>query len=467
MQPYYVQSFFLQAFPRLKGEVRTRENNRRWEIVRVPAALIELDRLKPSSDPLLRKYERICFEREHLRVPGKLQEAKLIHPGHPLVARTIDSILEQDGPLLEQGAVMVDPTDCGEDPWLLFLLEHAIEEGRPDIARRTIASRRVQFVKVFADGRSAFAGWAPHLDLRPMGEGERRLVQDVLHAPWIVQGAQDLARNHAMEKIVPEHRDEVVQARAADVAKTLEAVHERLSAEITYWSARSAELRQEIAAGKDARLTVDNIERRVDELSARLDSRTRELIASKELRVKAPEMLGVALVIPQGLLDLRSGEATPASPVDAEARRRVEILAMDAVSRDFRERGFEVRDVSADKCGWDLTMIEPATEAHPSAVWHVEVKGREAHQDTVTVTHNEIVTALNQKDKFLLAIVPVDQGRVVATHYIPKPFEREPEFDDASINKSLPKLLERAVALDQILSADFAETSRALPKESP
>ena len=67
-------------------------------------------------------------------------------------------------------------------------------------------------------------------------------------------------------------------------------------------------------------------------------------------------------------------------------------------------------DVSADKCGWDLTSYPPAVDGKQPEPRHIEVKGRVKGASTVTVTRNEILYALNQADKFLLAIVLVLSG---------------------------------------------------------
>ena len=49
----------------------------------------------------------------------------------------------------------------------------------------------------------------------------------------------------------------------------------------------------------------------------------------------------------------------------------------------------------------------------PPAARHIEVKGRVKGAGTVTITRNEMLYALNQSDKFLLAIVLVGEGDAV------------------------------------------------------
>ena len=71
------------------------------------------------------------------------------------------------------------------------------------------------------------------------------------------------------------------------------------------------------------------------------------------------------------------------------------------------------------------------------------VQGRAVGADTVTVTKNEILTALNQPDQYILAIVPVG-GVAAAPRYVRAPFIREPDFGVTSVNYQLAGLLARA-----------------------
>ena len=75
---------------------------------------------------------------------------------------------------------------------------------------------------------------------------------------------------------------------------------------------------------------------------------------------------------------------------------------------------------------------------------HIEVKGRAKGQSTITVTRNEILYALNQAEKFLLAIVIVNGEEHEGPHYIRNPFDQEPGWAVSSINMDLGSLLSRA-----------------------
>src|SRR5205823_1267534 len=101
---------------------------------------------------------------------------------------------------------------------------------------------------------------------------------------------------------------------------------------------------------------------------------------------------------PAGLLRKLRGECPPDEPTaalfatDPAARFRIEKLAMDAVRRAEEARGCRVVDVSAQKCGWDLTSYprpsdhQPSTLNHQLSTRHIEVKGRVKGATTVTIT---------------------------------------------------------------------------------
>jgi superfamily II DNA or RNA helicase len=453
LQPFFVRAFFLKALDAVGGTAHPRENGR-FEVTHVPAAIRERDRRitgrnRREHEPVLKRYERICFERDAIQPLEKagLARAVLMHPGHPLMLSMSDSILEEHANLLRQGAVLVDPSDEGLDPSLLFLLTHEIKSGDG-----AVLSKRLQFVRVGADGNAAFAGWAPHLDLEPLPSGERSLLNDVLTAPWISGGQETRALALAAAALVPQHYGEVAHRRVTHVEKTLAAVHERLSKEIGFWQDRWMKLKEDGQAGKDVRLNLDNARRTIADLESRLDGRKKELQAMRHVVNGTPVVLGGALIVPAGLINKLRGDE-PADPVastfaaDAAARKRIEQLAMSVVRRAEEARGCRVVDVSAAKCGWDLTSYPPAVDGKQPQPRHIEVKGRIKGAGTVCITRNEMLYAFNQGDKFVLAITIVgEDDSVEGPHYIRKPFDREPGWGIASINYNLDDLLARAEA---------------------
>ncbi|MFM7547639.1 MAG: hypothetical protein ACKO8I_01945 [Cyanobacteriota bacterium] len=65
-------------------------------------------------------------------------------------------------------------------------------------------------------------------------------------------------------------------------------------------------------------------------LVSRLEKRLAQLQAEAQITAKLPTLKGATLVIPAGLLLSLQGQTDPES-VDAGARKRVELLAMNAV----------------------------------------------------------------------------------------------------------------------------------------
>ena len=452
LQPYFIRSFFMKAFEAVGGSCYPREGGR-WEITHVPGAIRERDRLisgrnRRDLSPVLKRYERVCFTKEAVRPldPPGMALAAMIHPGHPLMLALSDVLLEQNANLLRQGAILVDPSDEGETPWLLFLLTHEIKSGDGQVI-----SKRLQFIRVLPDGSASFAGWAPHLDLEPLPTAERALLGSTLDQPWLSTGLEQRALALAAASLVPEHYNEVAGRRVAHVDRTLSAVHERLTKEIAFWSDRFVKLTEDKQAGADVRLNLENVRRTLADLESRLESRKRELQSMRHVTSATPVLLSGALVVPTGLLRKLRGEKPPdaathaAFSADPAARSRIERLAMEAVRRAEEARGCQVVDVSAQKCGWDLTSYPPAVDGKQPEVRHIEVKGRVKGATTVTITRNEILYALNQSGKFHLAIVLIaEDNTVVGPFFISTPFTKELDWGVASINYDLGELLARA-----------------------
>jgi hypothetical protein len=150
-----------------------------------------------------------------------------MHPGHPLMLSVTDLVLEQNANLLRQGSVLVDPTDDGDAPWLLFLLTHEVKSGDG-----TVLSKRMQFIRVIPTApRHSRVGHRTWIWSRsPLPIVPR--VASILNAPWLRSDMEQRAVALAASSLVPEHFREVATRRVEHVDRTLAAVHERLTKEI-------------------------------------------------------------------------------------------------------------------------------------------------------------------------------------------------------------------------------------------
>lgn len=115
---------------------------------------------------------------------------------------------------------------------------------------------------------------------------------------------------------------------------------------------------------------------------------------------------------------------------------------MDAVIAAEQALGFLPRDVSADRIGYDIESKNPQS----GSLRFIEVKGRGDGADTVTVTRNEILTALNKPEAFILAIVRISNGLAHPPRYARTPFKREPDFGATSVTYQIAELLRTAEA---------------------
>jgi len=447
LQPHFIESFFLEAFRLLGGSIKERET-RRYEITHVPALTRQRDRLIGTGEPVLGKYERITFEKSLRAVPGQ-PLATFVCPGQPLLGATIDLILERNRDLLKRGTVLVDPDDPGEAVRALFYLEHTVQDGRTDKAgNHRVVSRQLQFVETDSTGSTRNAGYAPYLDYRPATHEERASLAATLESQaWLKSDLETVVVGHAIANLVPIHLGEVRERREDLVTRTMAAVKDRLTKEITYWDHRANQLKDQELAGKiNAKINSGKARQRADELQARLQRRMAELELERQISPLPPVAIGGSLVVPIGLLHklvpltVQPGDAAT-DAASAEARKQMELLAMQMVMEAETQLGNEPLDVSAAKCGYD---IESKVHAD-GKLRFIEVKGRVAGALTVTVTRNEILTALNKPDDFILAIGQVDDGHQKLV-YIRQPFQQEPEFAVESINYKLQDLLSKGMA---------------------
>ncbi|MBE6357839.1 MAG: DUF3883 domain-containing protein [Lentisphaerae bacterium] len=447
LQPCFVRAFFKAAFEYVGGQIRNREMGR-FEIPNVPQCIRENDRVVAQSrTAIARKYGRICFEKKQIRPSNNVQTATFIHPGHPLMYSLTDYILLQKRTLLKPGTVMVDPVDDGITPSLLFMIDHGVRESEGD----KLVSRRLQFVRMLPDGTAQNGGWAPHLDLTDPTPEALVLADAIKKQDWINQDLESMAVQYATANMAQEHFAEVSSHRIQQVDKVEKAVKSRLIAGINYWTQRALQLEMEVQAGKQPRVQPLNARQTAEDLTNRLRKREAELSQMRNVVSNTPHVMGGILVIPQGLLNKISGVG--AFSTDPLARSRVERMAMETVMETERGFGHEVKDVSAEKCGWDVTATIPHTDPTKPMknARHIEVKGRVKGAPTVTLTRNEICYAVNQQDKFILALVLIDGDKTEGPYYIRNLFEKELEFGQVSANYDINDLLSRAVKPEETL----------------
>ena len=443
LQPHHVQSFFIEAFKKLGGQIKERENGR-WEITHVPISIRDRDRQIGVSTPVQKKYERICFDKKHI---NQQPVATFVYPGHPILDAVLSLVQEQHGHLMKQGAVLIDETDPGNEINAVFLLEHSIQDGRKiNLDKPHIISKRLQFVAINKNGITTNAGIAPHLNLRPTTEDEFALVANYLNEEWLSKNLEMSIIEYATIELAQNHIAEVKSRRLPEIAKIEQEVQARLKKEINYWDNRAAELREDEQSGRKIKISWKNAQRRAENLADRLKIRMEQLNNEKLISAQPPRARGGMIVIPQGLLSSELNETKVNGSIgafsqDAEARRKSELTAMEAVLKVERELGNEPKDVSAQKVGYDIASYDPNTQHFR----FIEVKGRIAGADTVMLTRQEIITSLHEPEKYILAIVQIFEGSAQMPQYVKGALqENEPSFESTAIQFNLKRLIERA-----------------------
>lgn len=440
LQPHYIESFFREAFGYLGGSEKKRESGR-FEITHVPALIRNRDRLIGLGEPVLTRYERITFEKNLISPQGQ-PLAAFVCPGHPLLDAVIDLTLERHRDLLKRGAVLVDESDNGIQPRILFYLEHAIQDASlTRSGERRVISKQMLYVEIDTAGQARHLHYAPYLDYRPLLDTEPTIeaILDRQECAWISHEMEQQAQGYAVAHVVPDHLGEVRRNRISLIERTEAAVMDRLTKEITYWDHRAEQLKVQEQAGKpNARLNSKEARKRADILQGRLQKRLEELRLEAQISPLPPVIIGGLLVVPIGLLNVMTGKTPSYGPaVDTQASAaRARAIVMDIE----RNLGFEPIDRETEKLGYDIESRVPGT----GRLRFIEVKGRISGASSITVTRNEILYSLNKPDDFILAIVEFFGEDNHQIHYLRNPFRREPDFGVTSVNYDFAELIARA-----------------------
>ncbi|WP_075830030.1 helicase-related protein [Deinococcus marmoris] len=433
LQPHFIQAFFISAFQELGGSLTPREAGR-FELRNVPARIREKARELHPGQSVNRQYSRVTFDKHLVR--STQPEAAFICPGHPLLDAVIALTLHQNRAVLKRGSVLIDPLNRTATPRLLAYVQHEVRDSRPSRGQNhTVISRRLQFVELGADGQAQDAGLAPHLEYRSPRPEELPLLPPLMRQPWLEGDVEALVRAYAATRLAPQHVQEIKETRLEYIGKVEREVRSRLTREMNYWDGRASELRAQERDGKTPRVNSQKASERATDLAERLDRRINELNRERTISAGVPEVLGVALVIPQALLI--SDTRTAHSP-DPVARAAVERAAMEAVTQAEVRLGRVPRDVSAQRgLGYDIESKDPAT----GRLYFIEVKGRWQGADTVTLTRNEILASRNAPEQFRLALVEVTPSGPSEPRYLSQCQFKEPSFAEVAATFHLGELL--------------------------
>ena len=346
----------------------------------------------PKALPI---YKSVCFSK------SICADAELISIGHPLLNAVIDLTLERFGDVLKQGTIFID--DNAKNRRVLFYIQITIRDALSELCRR------LHFIEVVEDGSICAVSSAPWLDYHAPDNVQRDKILSTLKP---IDKLESLAIDYADKQFASPLLTRIRADKTAYLDKLQREVKSSMRSEIAYLD--------------------EQADKRADELAERLDSRLKEINLQRQITATT-EIIGKALIVPPVAIESTT-----------DNRPRIELIAMEAVMTIERALGNAPIDISGDKRGYDIEST--ATDGQSR---FIEVKGRVADAITVTVSKNEILTAINCPDNFILAIVAVSEH---AAHvvYIKTPFKNSPDLSAVSVNYDIARLRKQGkVILDR------------------
>ncbi|MGN7246931.1 helicase-related protein [Janibacter anophelis] len=381
LQPHYISMAFRAAFAQMGGRMARRETGR-FEITHVPAAL------RGGKAPISTRYARVCFEIADIDDP-RSGRADLLAPGHALHDAVLDAADELWGDTLRRGTVLTS-ADLDEPALLIGVLQE-VEDGTGEKVAR-------QFHYAYADeaGHVTLAGHAPYLDLVPVPQGDA--ADRARQLQW-VGSAADAAASHLSAHVLPDYTRDVTEQHATAVARTQQAVRERLTSEVNRFDSEALAASQKEQLGQKVKESSESLTRKARDLEVRLEKRLQQLEAQAHVRALPPKVVVQALAIPLAWVE---GQLPVEAPVHAKETKAVERRAVEAVLAAERRLGRVPTEQDFNNKGFDISSQEP--DGH---VITIEVKGRIEGAEDFFITHNEVLTGKNAQPRYRLALVEV------------------------------------------------------------
>lgn len=425
LQPYLLEDFFLRAMRAFRGGLERREPGR-YQVTTLPPAVRNTAR-DLRIGPILERYQRVCFDKDRAKLDGAL-EADVLDVSHPLMRTVVQHTLNTHGAVLRLGSILIDPENRTAHPRVLVVTRSDVRGWDAAGVQRTL-QEAILFHEVGPDLVVRDAGPAPHLELHPASEAQMKKAGEYVDAKLV-----GMAQGRVIEHVAGDAAEKAFQSyktrHVARIQRVREQVQQGLSAEIMRLDALAYKYDQEARSGKKTKLTADGLRARRDRLRQQMDQRLRSLDREERLERGGPEIVALAVILPQILLE----EGIEVAMTTLDGRRRIQRAALDAVLEVERRLGNAPRDVEELKLGYDIESASPDQKLR-----FIEVKGRRKGSDTVTITKNEILTMLNEPEKGILAIVEVD-GEQRDITYVHHPVNRMLSDDEISSNFNLQKL---------------------------
>ena len=312
---------------------------------------------------MLRRYERITFDKESITVPGK-PLAEFVCPGPPAARRDHRPGARAPPHAAARRARSSSPRPTRAPSRARSSTWSTRSRTGARRARASAASSRSasSSSRPTGTGRSSWRATRPTSTTGPSTPDELELIAAAAGRGLAEQRPR--GQGHGL-------RDRARGARAPRGGARAHArprsrwsrppCSDRLTKEINYWDHRADQLKDKELAGKGAKghLNSGIARQRAEELAERLKRRLEELEQERQISAQQPVIVGGALVVPAGYLaSSRAAERPARPPIDTTVTERI---AVDAVMATERELGREPEEQDHFNPGFDILSKDPIT----------------------------------------------------------------------------------------------------------
>ena len=120
----------------------------------------------------------------------------------------------------------------------------------------------------------------------------------------------------------------------------------------------------------------------------------------------------------------------------------IDALAMAAIIAAERALGRDPQVMPHNHPGYDIeSHILDAHGVRTGELMFIEVKGKTVGVAEVTVSANQIRQSLNAPNHFVLAIVPIEDGKALTPRYVRQPYRNAIDHTVSSMSLKVAELM--------------------------
>lgn len=375
LQPVYIKLFFDKAFKKIGGDFKEIRNNI-FKIEVLPEKITSELKKKYNiySDNV--KQILFCFDKQiflDYQNNPDLGKVHYINPGNPVFDTLIKVIRNEFREEMLKGTILISPDE--KESYFAFFVKSQIIGEKFDSTEENVADERLYLVNSSKDNEYSVTSPAKLIDLHPPSEFTKPIeIPEILSIDDVI--------NWSFKNLTLPQFDSAKQRIEDDISsrkKYLENAFEQIINGITF------EINE--LQGKsliDPRVNekiVKKIERK-NILVEKRKTRLSDLDLMQNVKLKKPEILGCAFVVPLTQLEYKNHYGMSR---DDEA----ELIAMETAMNYEKGDGWIPEDVSKNNEGYDIKSINKDLLKR-----YIEVKGRSA-TGGIMLSENEM-NRLNQ-----------------------------------------------------------------------